>query len=131
EQAIIHNPYHVPGTGILSLGGMSFDPLKEKSNLWKNYKPSQFTIPEYVVTKDKDTYYFTMITKVHREDQVGEISGELQAMERKLFQKERTSSPESSTIIDREEIDTAKWISNVNQAIDEIKNERAKKIVIA
>src|SRR5699024_2742099 len=62
---------------------------------------------------------------------VGEISGELQAMERKLFQKERTSSPESSTIIDREEIDTAKWISNVNQAIDEIKNERAKKIVIA
>lgn len=131
ERAIIHNPYNVPGTGILSLGGMSFDPLEKRSELWKKYAESQFVIPEYVVTKDKDTYYFTIITKVESGDEVSEIAPMLKDMEKKLFQKKAVFLPENSTITAKEEIELEKWLQSVKQAINEIKDERAKKIVLA
>src|SRR5699024_7775175 len=34
QQAVIHNPYQVKGTGITALGGMAFDPTQKKSDLW-------------------------------------------------------------------------------------------------
>src|SRR5699024_12836156 len=32
EEAFIYNKYNLAGTGLVSLGGMSFDPLRERSS---------------------------------------------------------------------------------------------------
>src|SRR5699024_12607114 len=34
RESIVHNPYALPGTGLIALGGMSFDPKKKRSRLW-------------------------------------------------------------------------------------------------
>ncbi|WP_254426878.1 proteasome accessory factor PafA2 family protein, partial [Herbaspirillum sp. VT-16-41] len=38
EKATIYNPYEQPGTGIVALGGLSFDPKKPTTPLWENFK---------------------------------------------------------------------------------------------
>src|SRR5690625_5409554 len=77
DEAIIHNPYQVAGTGVVALGGMSFDPLKLTTSLWKNYEPSQFTIPEYTLTIHKDTHYFTVTKSVQPTDDAEIIATEI------------------------------------------------------
>src|SRR5699024_8783161 len=57
EQAEVHNPYSVPGTRLIGLGGMSFDPKKATSHLWEKYKHSLFRIPQFVLTKYKAQDY--------------------------------------------------------------------------
>lgn len=37
SDAVIYNPYHVSGTGVVALGGFSFDPLKPQTKLWENF----------------------------------------------------------------------------------------------
>src|SRR5690625_7505724 len=37
NQAFIHNPFESLGTGLVAVGGMTFDPEREKSDLWKNF----------------------------------------------------------------------------------------------
>src|SRR5699024_7474915 len=68
QEAIIHNPYEVAGTGLLALGGMSFDPKRERSSLWENFQPSRFTIPEFLLTKNNNTTYFTINIQVTKND---------------------------------------------------------------
>src|SRR5699024_12482784 len=53
DEAIVHNPYQVAGTGGVALGGMSFDPLQPTTSFWKKYEQSQFTIPENTLTIPK------------------------------------------------------------------------------
>src|SRR5690625_2395956 len=36
RESVIHNPYALPGTGLIAMGGMSFDPIKKRSRLWEN-----------------------------------------------------------------------------------------------
>lgn len=130
DKAIIHNPYDVPGTGILALGGMSFDPKKERTNLWKNYNPSKFTVPEYTLTKNNNKYYITTTMLVQSEDTTREIIAKLEKLEKQMLTNS-VHLPSGATIIEKEEIKRGKWLESVHGAIDEIKSERAKKIVIA
>src|SRR5690625_1781332 len=85
RKAIIHNPYQMPGTGMLALGGMSFDPKRERSGLWENYAPSQFIIPEFMLTKHKNIYYFTINIQVKKNDHPVQLANELSRMEEQLL----------------------------------------------
>src|SRR5699024_11507055 len=58
RKAIIHNPYQMPGTGMLALGGMSFDPKRERSDLWEKYDRSRLIITEFMFIINKKIYYF-------------------------------------------------------------------------
>src|SRR5699024_12297016 len=59
ENAFIYNKYNLAGTGLVSLGGMSFDPLRERSSLWEKYPPSQLTIPEVTIANSEGRYFLT------------------------------------------------------------------------
>src|SRR5690625_4433103 len=103
NKAIIHNPYQVAGTGIIALGGISFDPQKQRTSLWKNFKASQFTIPEFILTKNNEQYYYTMIKLIHKKDDSSKLLSEWMKNEKKLLE-DSIVLPVNARVIEKEEI---------------------------
>lgn len=130
NKAIIYNEENVPGTGVVTLGGMSFDPKKEQTDLWRNFQPSQFTIPAYMLTVYNNNHYFTMNVLVNKADHPVQLAYELTKAEEKLF----TDSPVPEgplAILDKKEIEPEIWKKSVTKATEEIKENKAAKIVLA
>jgi len=69
EDSIIFNPYTEIGVGPLMFGGFSFDPYKEKTDLWSKYADSLFHIPKYLLSIiDGETYLTTNIVFTSNDD---------------------------------------------------------------
>ncbi|SFA91757.1 isochorismate synthase [Lentibacillus halodurans] len=130
DEAIIHNPYETPGTGILALGGMSFDPTKQKSVLWKNFPHLAFTIPKFMLTEWEDACYLTMNIQVGKDDHPLQLADKLKRTEDMLL---NTSGylPEEPDIDKTEEVAPTEWKRTVKYATDFIKEHSADKIVLA
>src|SRR5699024_10387316 len=67
NESIIRNPYECPGTGMLALGGMSFDPAAKRSQLWEKFSHLSFIIPEFMLTKTEDASYLTINIRVSKD----------------------------------------------------------------
>lgn len=131
KKAKIDNPYQsVPGTGIVAFGGMTFDPLKEKTELWRKFKQSQFYIPELMFTNYKDSYYLTLNLLVSEKDDAEKLADHLQAMG-KDFLNGKAFACQALQIEKETEVDPVKWKQSVRQATEEITEEKAEKIVLA
>src|SRR5690625_5260235 len=48
-RAMIYNPYEQPGTGLVAVGGMTFDPQKNCSKLWEKFPANQLIVPELLL----------------------------------------------------------------------------------
>lgn len=131
QQAIIHNPYNEVGTGLVTLGGMSFDPLRPKSSLWEKYPTSQLTIPEYVFVQHKDQFYLTMNRLVHEDENIHKLYETLQKEEQTLLHSEFNDVSVHHRIMEKKEIEPERWKDTVSLAVEEIKQQKAKKIVLA
>src|SRR5699024_10765125 len=46
ERAIVFNDFEKAGTGLVALGGMSFDPLRKTDSSWASFGDSQLNVPE-------------------------------------------------------------------------------------
>ncbi|WP_156288546.1 isochorismate synthase [Oceanobacillus salinisoli] len=130
DKALVYNPYQTPGTGIVALGGMSFDPEKASTSLWKNFKPSHFTIPEFLLTMNNQEYYYTTNTLVRKNDHPAQLANELKQMEEKLFSGTSVSKQVLS-IEGKQEIMPLEWKETVRKATEEIRHTEAEKIVLA
>ncbi|AXI09835.1 isochorismate synthase [Oceanobacillus zhaokaii] len=130
KQATIHNPYQLPGTGVIALGGMSFDPKKETTELWKHFKPSQFTIPEFQLTNYQGESYYTINVFVKKNDHPSQLAATIRQIEQTLFQASQVEA-ESFSIEKKVEIDPEGWKESVRVATSEIRNKKAEKIVLA
>src|SRR5699024_4575276 len=119
-----------PGTWLGALGGMSVDPKKPKSSLWKNYLDSQFYIPEFTLTKYKNSFYLTTNLILSSKDSPSSLAEEIQKKEQYLL----TAKHEEQSglkVVNKKEIEPEQWKKAVHQAREEIRNERLKKIVMA
>lgn len=131
KKARIDNPYQsVPGTGIVAFGGMAFDPLEERTSLWGGFKQSQFNIPEFMFTNYKNNYYLTMNLLASKSADAGMLADQLQVMGNDFLNGE-AFAPQDLRIEKETEIDPMKWKQSVRQATEEIKEEKAEKIVLA
>lgn len=131
ENAFVDNPYEgVPGTGIVAFGGMSFDPLEERTALWEKFNQSQFYIPEIMVTEFDGNYYLTLNIVLNKSDDAEAVADRL----RKVSQTFLNGQPysEQNLQIEKEvEFDPEKWKASVKTATEEIKAKKAEKIVLA
>src|SRR5699024_1187570 len=118
------------GTGLVALGGMSFDPKKPKSSLWKNYLDSQFYIPEFTLTKYKNSFYLTTNLILSSKDSPSSLAEEIQKKEQYLL-TDKHEEESGLKVVNKKAIETEQWKKAVDQAREEIRNERLKKIVIA
>lgn len=130
DEAIIYNPYQVPGTGIVALGGMAFDPKKEKTALWESFKPSQFTVPEYMLTKNDNSYYFTVNIVVKKDDHPVQLAKGIVEIETELFNHQKPET-ENAVISKKKEIMPEQWKETVRLATEEIRRKQTEKIVLA
>src|SRR5690625_118526 len=131
QHAIVHNEYKVAGTGLISLGGMSFDPKRARSKLWEKYPPSQLTIPEIVVIHNESRYYITYNRYISAEDDIEELLKHLEETEAILTHAEPIHQSVPQKIIAKNVIAPDHWKGTVERAVGEIKENRAKKIVLA
>src|SRR5690625_7607160 len=106
---------------------MSFDPLKPTTSLWKNYEPSQFTIPEYTLTIQKDTHYFTVTKSVQPTDEAEIIATGIKRAETVLFTG-NTQLPTGSIVMATQEVEPEQWLSRVNKAINDNQPHIAEKM---
>ncbi|RKQ29572.1 isochorismate synthase [Oceanobacillus halophilus] len=130
SKALIYNPYESPGTGIVALGGMAFDPKKEPSAIWSNYKQSHFTIPEFLLSVNKDDCYFTVNIQVRKDDLPTQLANEIERVERILFAHSELEI-QDLTIQFKNEIAPFEWKNTVKKATEEICQGKAEKIVLA
>ncbi|CDQ39239.1 isochorismate synthase [Virgibacillus salexigens] len=129
-QAVIYNPYEVPGTGLVSLGGMDFDPEKKRTELWGDFPSIYFTVPEYLLTKFENECYLTVNIKITKEDHVIQLSNQIRNDERILLSlKELEKQP--LEIVQQHDIAPDQWKQIVQKATEEISHDQVDKVVLA
>ena len=131
ENAFIYNKYNLAGTGLVSLGGMSFDPLRERSSLWEKYPPSQLTIPEVTIANSDGRYFLTYNHYCYPEDDVENTVHKIEAIENTLLYPKCIKNYPIGQIVASHVVAPEQWKQTVVQAVNEIKKDRAKKIVLA
>ncbi len=131
QHAIVYDEYKVAGTGLLSLGGMSFDPKRKRSKLWDKYPPSQLIIPEIVIVQNKNRYFMTFNYYVSEHDNMDQLFNHIEALETSLCERTQIQPAVPQKIIAKNVIAPDHWKKIVELAVKEIKENRAKKIVLA
>ncbi|MFZ3576808.1 isochorismate synthase [Virgibacillus sp. DJP39] len=130
QQAIIHNPYEKPGTGLVAMGGMAFDPDKARTLLWDNFSDSEFTVAAYMLTKHEDEYYLTMNVHVSENDRTSDLTNQLNKKVETLLGND-VNIPTNTVILDKYEIEPDKWKQTVQFATEQIKTSEVEKIVLS
>lgn len=131
SEAVIYNPYENQGTGITALGGMSFDPLRQRSTLWQNYATSQLTVPAYLIAYENDEYYFTVNLSIDEHTNVENIVQEIETIKQTLQNERHTKVNYEQKVVYQVEKHPEKWMQSVQKAVDTINNNEAEKIVLA
>lgn len=130
QKSITNNPYSVPGTGILAIGGMDFDPLKPKTSLWEKFNSSNLRIPMFLLTVNQGEYYVTTNVYVNGNDSEVAINEKLIGIEKELFVHYEIPG-HSPTIVNREVIQPSKWKKTVKLATNTMAQGYVDKIVLA
>lgn len=120
------------GTGPMLFGGFSFDSLKEKSTLWKNYPNAKFTLPKYMFTVSDNEAWLTVNFVCHPESNGKEIVDEYYITKDELLMTQYGSFEKGlyNEYIENE-IEPEKWIETVRLATKEIQNGELEKMVLA
>ena len=68
-ESITYNPFTENGIGPLLFGGFSFDPLKQKTELWSKFSDAQFYVPKFMLSIIKgQTFITTNIVCTNHDD---------------------------------------------------------------
>lgn len=130
EEAVTYDEYGEKGTGIVALGGFSFDPEQKNQQPWESFPESQLTIPEYLLTNKGSHSYLTSNFIVFPEDHQKQTIRNWADQKEQLFMKK----PSSSSVpvrVDEKEIEPEEWKRSVRQATDDIKRGVLEKVVLA
>lgn len=130
KDAIISSELQVKGTGPTMLGGFSFDPLKDKTNLWKSFGDISMYIPKFMLTiVDHKTYLTTNIicTSLDNETLIEKVKRERES----LFNSIAEIPMNQANIIKIHEVDPNGWKNNVEKIVERLQNKEANKVVLA
>lgn len=123
---------YISGTGPILIGGFSFDPLKEKSFLWRNYPNAKFTLPKYMYTLNENQAWLTVNVVCNQESNAKEIVNDYYLMKHELFQTQQFSLDTlSHNKYIENEIEPEKWMETVRTAANEIQHGELEKVVLA
>ncbi|MCM3571226.1 isochorismate synthase MenF [Neobacillus mesonae] len=131
KDALIYNSYSEKGVGPVIFGGFSFDPFKEKTDLWSKYPDSLFYLPKYMLSIIKnDAYLTTNVVCLPQDDQTlfEKISDERNELLGSLYP---SSENESALLTETMEVEPKKWKQSVDEVAEELKEGTLKKVVLA
>lgn len=130
KDAVIVQDEPIPGTGPTLLGGFSFDPLKEKTPLWKSFPDAKMNLPKFMLTNHKESSWLTENFFLKATDDP-DLIAEIAMKEREsLFNDGEDVSFLHNTYI-KEEINPQSWMRIVREATESIKKNELEKVVLA
>ena len=126
---IIHEEFTI-AAGPKMFGGFPFDTNEQYNELWGAFPGSEFRVPTYLLTIEKDKAYFTTNLFVDEHSDTKEIVETIQRDKEQLLSP---ASPKRKTnhVVLSHEVDPEAWKELVTQTRTAIENGYAEKIVIA
>lgn len=134
KEAIIFKEKEIVGTGPMMFGGFSFDPLKQKTELWSKYPDSLFHIPKYLLSIIDGESFLTTNILCTPNDEVSLVEKVLE--ERKELLSLAATKPDLSNSMElvgeKEVVNPEVWKKTVNNLVNHLKeNSDLKKVVLA
>src|SRR5699024_10409762 len=130
DQTTIYNPYKKIGSGMLAMGGLAFDPKKEKTKLWEKYPTYELIVPKIAITQQEATY-LTINLAVEATSNITKMTEEIKKLIEVSLTKQMDFSIQPRTVINKHEIEPKEWKESVKRARQAIIEEKPKKIVLA
>ncbi|MDM5190513.1 isochorismate synthase [Bacillus sp. DX4.1] len=132
EKAMIHRDVYEFGTGPLLFGGFSFDPQKEQTGLWKEFKDTTLSLPAFLLTVKNEKAWLTINTFVSAEDCAETVYEEIVSLEERLLEESKRPLTEAKlTVTSKVEVDPKGWMSAIVKVQDEMKKGSVQKVVLA
>ncbi|MEH7414616.1 isochorismate synthase [Neobacillus drentensis] len=131
KDSFIFNPSKVDGVGPLMFGGFSFDPFKEKTNLWSKFADSIFHIPKFLLSIVRGETYLTTNIIFTPNDDLTLYSKSLEERNKLLDSLRSRISTKSPSLIRKDEILPERWKQTVDKVVKELTKGPLKKVVLA
>lgn len=131
KDSFIFNDYKVDGVGPLMFGGFSFDPFKEKTNLWSKFADSLFHIPKFLLSIVQGETYLTTNIIFTPNDDLSLYSKSMEERNQLLHSIRNNSTTASPSLIRKEEISPERWKQTVDGVVNELTHGPLKKVVLA
>ncbi|SMB84977.1 isochorismate synthase [Desulfonispora thiosulfatigenes DSM 11270] len=119
------------GIGPILFGGFSFDPDKDKTDLWKNYQEAKMVVPSYMLTINKGKTFLTFNVLIHANDRLEEVIKDMKEKEKIIFQRKTIQDNNENIVINKENINVESWLNSVAGVVSEIKQGYVNKVVLA
>ncbi|MEC3883480.1 isochorismate synthase [Halobacillus sp. HZG1] len=130
ENAMLHDDYNKKGTGMVALGGFSFDPEQKEATPWEAFPDSQMTIPAFLLTKVDGESYLTINALIFPEDHQQQITTQIQEHRDHLLKEGELAG--SLPVVDQTfEVAPEAWKESVKKATDDISAGLMEKVVLA
>ncbi|WML45743.1 isochorismate synthase [Neobacillus sp. PS3-40] len=130
-ESMINNPYTENGIGPLMFGGFSFDPYKEKTNLWLKYGESQLHVPKYMLSIIKGQAFFTTNIVCSQNDDLSLFQKVLDERTQLLNSLHKGFQFKSANLLDTKEVSPQEWKVTVDEVVNDLKKGPMKKVVLA
>ncbi|MCA1011044.1 isochorismate synthase MenF [Halobacillus halophilus] len=130
QSASTYDEFNEKGTGIVALGGFSFDSNQNEQVPWEAFPDSQMTIPAFLLTNKGSESYLTTNVLIFPEDHKQQIITQL-STHRETLLKAGHQTFELPVRTDSEEIDPSGWKKSIEQATEDIKKGLLDKVVLA
>ncbi|SEB05025.1 menaquinone-specific isochorismate synthase [Thalassobacillus cyri] len=130
EHAYRFDRHEQKGTGPVAMGGFSFDPRKENTELWSSFGNNQLEIPSYLLTIVENEHYFTINAVIYPDDHKEQLKFQWEEAKSALLQK-RNHTFIAPEILERKEIEPDEWKRLVKKATEDIEAGVLDKVVLA
>lgn len=131
NESIVDNPYEENAIGPVMFGGFSFDPYKEKTNLWSNYSESQFHVPKYMLSIIKGQAFITTNIIFTQHDDLTYIEKVIDERTQLFHSLKKDFTFKSTSLLETEEISPNRWIESVDEVVKDLQEGLMKKVVLA
>lgn len=117
--------------GALLFGGFSFDPDKDRTDLWRNYEEAKMVVPSFMLTRIGGRNYLTINKLVNAGDKSENILHNITEKQKKIFQQDDQAQHQENSILNQKDINVDEWLNSVAEVVGEIKLGYVKKVVLA
>src|SRR5215211_4989091 len=131
--ALIDDPFAVPGTGPLLMGGFSFDPQRPAMPIWEGYPDGLLVLPRYVLTSADGAAWLTINT-VFEPDSPPDTAADIIARIYELFDGDPLSaglSPVGGIRHGEDVMPADQWKAIVRQVEQNMRRGDLGKVVLA
>lgn len=130
-ETLTYNPYEENGIGPLIFGGFSFDPLKQKTELWSKFSHSQFHVPKFMLSIIHGKTFLTTNMLCSKDTDPALFEAAAKEMQLLFNRAEQEKDQQPARLIDTNVVSPQRWREIVDQVVQDLKNGPLKKVVLA